>query len=71
MSRTRRVIKRFLCEDSGATAIEYGLLAAMMAVAAIVAFSALGGGLQNLFGNTSGSGGAGGVLENAATTVSS
>jgi pilus assembly protein Flp/PilA len=39
----------FLHNDSGATAIEYGMLTALIAVGAIVAFGLTGGGLQNLF----------------------
>lgn len=69
MSVASKTLKRFFADETGATAIEYGLLAAMIAVASIVAFSALGGGLQNLFGTTSGNGGAGGVLENAASST--
>lgn len=36
-------------EEDGATAIEYGLLAALIAVAIIVAVTAVGGGLTNTF----------------------
>ena len=36
-------------DESGATAIEYGLIAALIAVAAIVAMSALGGNLRDTF----------------------
>lgn len=61
--------KKFFKDESGATAIEYGLLAALVAVAAIVAFVGLGGGLQNLFGTSES--GAGGAMEAAATTASS
>jgi len=64
-----RNFRRFVGDESGATAIEYGLLTALIAVTAIVAFGVLGGGLQNLFGSSSS--GAGGAMENAATTVSS
>ena len=35
--------------EDGATAIEYGLIAALIAVAAIAAMSALGGNLTNTF----------------------
>lgn len=35
------MLKRFLKDDSGATAIEYGILAAMMAVAVVAAVGAL------------------------------
>jgi len=41
----------FLADDSGATAIEYGLIAAMIAVGAILAFTSLGNGLRTLFDN--------------------
>ena len=41
--------KRFLADESGATAIEYGLIAALIAVAIIAALTALSGNLQNTF----------------------
>lgn len=53
----------FLSDESGATAIEYGLIAAMLAVGVIGAFTAMGNGLSNLFGATSD--GAGAVLDDA------
>ena len=37
-------IRRLLADQAGATAIEYGLIVAMIAVAAIGGFSAVGGG---------------------------
>jgi pilus assembly protein Flp/PilA len=37
--------------DQGATAVEYALLVALIAVAIIAAVTALGGGLNNLFTN--------------------
>ncbi len=40
----------FLVDDSGATAIEYGLIAAAMGVGLIVAFVAFGDSLLGLFG---------------------
>ena len=40
---------RMLRDESGATAIEYGLIAALIAVAAIAGMSAVGSGLQGLF----------------------
>ena len=46
-------LARFLKDDSGATAIEYGLIAALVSVAAIAALTALGGNLSNLFSNVS------------------
>jgi pilus assembly protein Flp/PilA len=36
-------------DESGATAIEYGLIAALIAVAAISGFSALGGGAGGMW----------------------
>ncbi|MGF1629420.1 MAG: Flp family type IVb pilin [Kiloniellaceae bacterium] len=43
-------IKSFLSDESGATAIEYGLIAALVSVAAIAALTSLGGSLQEIFG---------------------
>ena len=45
--------KNFLINESGATAIEYGLIAALIAVAAIAAMSALGTKLNSTFNNVS------------------
>lgn len=38
-------------DESGATAIEYGLIAALVAVGIIGALTALGGGLNTIFNN--------------------
>jgi pilus assembly protein Flp/PilA len=43
-------IKNFLSDESGATAIEYGLIAALVSVAAITALTSLGGSLKSIFG---------------------
>ena len=43
-------IKAFLFDESGATAIEYGLIAALVSVAAIGALGSLGNSLENIFG---------------------
>jgi pilus assembly protein Flp/PilA len=43
------MIRNFLTDESGATAIEYGLIAALVAVAAIVALEALGSSLSGMF----------------------
>lgn len=43
----------FLRDESGATAIEYGLIAALISIAAIVAMQALGTALNNTFTNVS------------------
>ncbi|HEV8030579.1 MAG TPA: Flp family type IVb pilin [Stellaceae bacterium] len=40
-------------DESGATAIEYGLIAALIAVAAIAAFNAVGSSLTATFNNVS------------------
>lgn len=45
-----RLVERFAFDDRGATAIEYGLIAAMIAMAAIAAFTAFGTSFSNLFG---------------------
>jgi pilus assembly protein Flp/PilA len=42
-------IRRFFKDESGVTAIEYGLLASLIAVAIIVAVTAVGTGLNNTF----------------------
>ncbi len=47
-------IKSFLQDESGATAIEYGLIAALISVAAIVAMGAMGDALQVLFNTVAG-----------------
>jgi pilus assembly protein Flp/PilA len=43
------LIRSFIRDDSGATAIEYGLIAALVSVAAIAALSAMGGSLETMF----------------------
>jgi pilus assembly protein Flp/PilA len=40
----------FIGDETAATAIEYGLIAALIAVACIMAFQALGLNLANIFG---------------------
>jgi pilus assembly protein Flp/PilA len=46
-------VVRFLRDESGATAIEYGLIAAGISVAIIAVVNTLGGQLQNTFSNVS------------------
>jgi pilus assembly protein Flp/PilA len=46
-------IIRFCKDEDGATAIEYGLIAALIAVAAIAAMASLGIQLSTLFGTIS------------------
>ena len=49
------MLKRFLKNEDGATAIEYGLIAALIGVAIIVAVQAVGTGLTTTFTNVSNS----------------
>ena len=42
---------KFFSDESGATAIEYGLIAALVSVAIIVALTTLGDSLDTLFTN--------------------
>ena len=44
-----KFMTRFLKDESGATAIEYGLIAALIAVGIIAAVTTLGGKLQTTF----------------------
>jgi len=48
----KRFVQSFLSNQSGATAIEYGLIAALIAVAAIAAMSSLGTQLKATFTRT-------------------
>ncbi|MGK6317938.1 Flp family type IVb pilin [Sphingomonas sp. DT-204] len=47
-------IRKFLRNKRGATAIEYGLIAALIAVAAIAAMQGLGNSLNKTFNNVAG-----------------
>ena len=44
-----KFVSRFIKDESGATAIEYGLIAALIAVAAITAMTTLGETLSETF----------------------
>ena len=50
----RNFIKNFANDESGATAIEYGLIAALIAVAIITALTTMGGKLTSTFNKVSG-----------------
>lgn len=45
----RNLVSRFIKDESGATAIEYGLIAALIAVAIISALKLVGGSLTGTF----------------------
>jgi pilus assembly protein Flp/PilA len=44
------IARKFMKDESGATAIEYGLIAALVAVAIVGALTTLGTGLTTMFG---------------------
>jgi pilus assembly protein Flp/PilA len=46
-----KFLSRFLTDESGATAIEYGLIAALIAVVIIGAVTAVGTNLKSTFNN--------------------
>ena len=46
----KNLFARFANDESGATAIEYGLIAAGIGVAIVVGIDAVAGGLNTLFG---------------------
>jgi pilus assembly protein Flp/PilA len=48
-----KIIKKIFKNENGATAIEYGLIAALIAVAAMTAMGTLGNKLTNTFTNVS------------------
>jgi pilus assembly protein Flp/PilA len=57
-----KFFSRFRKDESGATAIEYGLIAALIAVVVVAAMTALGGQIQTTFGEI------GGTVRNAQDT---
>ncbi len=46
-----KCLQSFCGDESGATAIEYGLIAALVSVAAIAALTAMGNALERMFGS--------------------
>ena len=48
-----KIVARFVKDESGATAIEYGLIAALFALAIMVCAGALGNSLNEQFGRIS------------------
>jgi pilus assembly protein Flp/PilA len=63
METGMKTIRKFFKNSKGATAIEYGLIAALIAVAAIAAMQGLGNSLSGTFNNV-------GTKLNASTTSS-
>ncbi len=49
MIAIRKTLRRLLADQAGATAIEYGLIVALIAVTAIGGISALGGGAGGMW----------------------
>ena len=54
LKQSRISMRRVLRDEQGATAIEYGLIAALVAVAIFVGAQALGTSLNTLFNNIAG-----------------
>ncbi|HEX8841131.1 MAG TPA: Flp family type IVb pilin [Sphingomicrobium sp.] len=50
MIAIRKFLRRLRVDARGATAIEYGLIVALIAVACITAMQSLGGGSQGMWG---------------------
>jgi len=48
------IFSRFVKDESGATAIEYGLIASLISIAAIAAFTTVGSKLSATFGYVAG-----------------
>jgi pilus assembly protein Flp/PilA len=55
MEGPMQTIRAFLKNDAGATAIEYGLIAALIAVVIIAAVTAVGTGVSTTFQSVAGS----------------
>lgn len=51
---TMRSVRKLFDDDRGATAIEYALIASLIAVALVVALTSLGTGLSSEFSEVSG-----------------
>jgi pilus assembly protein Flp/PilA len=48
-----KILRKFMRNEKGATAIEYGLIATLIAIAAITAMSSVGSKLTTTFNNVS------------------
>ena len=51
MIAIRKILRRFSADERGATAIEYGLIVGLIAVASIGGMQQLGGGVGGKWGN--------------------
>jgi pilus assembly protein Flp/PilA len=51
----KNLVSRFITNESGVTAIEYGLIAALIAVVIITAVSTVGGNLSKTFNSVASS----------------
>ena len=45
------LVRRFACDDSGATAMEYGLILALISTVIIVSATGIGGHVSDMFSN--------------------
>ncbi|WP_432821187.1 Flp family type IVb pilin [Trichloromonas sp.] len=50
MKKMMEGLKRFMNDEEGATAVEYGIMVALVAVAIIGTVTTMAGGLKSLFG---------------------
>lgn len=57
-------LRAFIGDESGATAMEYALLATLIGIAIIGSFSVLGNGLESMFNN-----GTGAAIDNQTATL--
>lgn len=48
-----KILRKLMLNEKGATAIEYGLIATLIAIAAITAMTSVGGKLTTTFNNVS------------------
>ncbi|GAA4715199.1 Flp family type IVb pilin [Sphingomonas lutea] len=53
MKAIRKILRKLRADRRGATAIEYGLIAALIAIAMMGGLSKLGGGSNGMWGNLS------------------
>ena len=49
MSKFISAVKTFIADEDGVTALEYGMIAALIAVAIAISVKALGGGIASAF----------------------